>query len=324
MKIIHSINQIYINNVDTYKKLKEEVDKIFLECKDVKWHYFSRVKELESFALKLETGRVEYPKKMEDFFASTIVVENLSEIENAVNLIKKHFYILKKKPASEGYTYKHPCSFPYDDLRLYVKLKKHANLPENMGVNLLSDLVFEIQIKTFLQHAWAVATHDLTYKTDEIDWGKQRVSFQIKAMLEHAEISIQEANKLKESKSLKKENEETKNLKIIKKFLTDNLERSLLPENLIGLSKNLLHTLNLLNINRGELESILKLETQNGRGFKTQDLSPYFIILQSIINQKRQKIEQFISNRYLKGKLVLPKELDLRDIAINSEKIILI
>ena len=61
-----------------------------------------------------------------------------------------------------------------------------------------------MQVKTFLQHAWGIATHDLIYKTDDVSWSRQRIAYQIKAMLEHAEMSIQEAGRLAEAVALSK------------------------------------------------------------------------------------------------------------------------
>src|SRR6185295_542993 len=76
--------------------------------------------------------------------------------------------------------------FSFDDLRLYTKWKPDVTLPTPT----FAGVVFELQIKTFLQHAWSIATHDLIYKTDSISWPKERVAFEIKAMLEHAENAI--------------------------------------------------------------------------------------------------------------------------------------
>jgi hypothetical protein len=40
------------------------------------WFFTWRLKELESFALKIETGRVSNPVALEDFFACTIVLRS--------------------------------------------------------------------------------------------------------------------------------------------------------------------------------------------------------------------------------------------------------
>jgi len=67
MKISKSVRDIYAEQRPTYEELKRRADEAVLHLEDTRWHYESRVKELESFALKLETGRIRNPSEMEDF-----------------------------------------------------------------------------------------------------------------------------------------------------------------------------------------------------------------------------------------------------------------
>ncbi len=60
-----------------------------------------------------------------------------------------------------------------------------------------------------MQHAWGLATHDLIYKADEINWPKERIAFQIKAMLEQAEVTISGVNNLISLPEVSKDNYET-------------------------------------------------------------------------------------------------------------------
>src|SRR5690349_1782379 len=82
-----------------------------------------RLKKAESFALKLETGRFSESSKLEDFFACTVVVDNLDQIKKAQELVKKNFVINAQRPKDLKFTHKDPSSFQFDDLRLYVTLK---------------------------------------------------------------------------------------------------------------------------------------------------------------------------------------------------------
>ena len=273
--------------------------------------------------MKVETGRVKHPEVLDDFFACTLVVKNTIEIKNAEKLVKKFFKIQERKPRSDSYTHKNPDSFPYDDLRLYVKLKPSEDLPPEHSMNKLSEIVFEFQIKTFLQHAWSIATHDLVYKGDEIDWATQRVSFQIKAMLEHAEVSIREIDRIKTLKVLSKQNKNVRRLNHIKDLLTGKWPKEHLPKDLIRLSKNILHVLDCLKIDVEELGKLLDEESKVGRGTSTLNLSPYFIILQTIINRDPAKVQGFFSsNSTVKTKLVVPSELELGELVLNEEKVI--
>lgn len=184
MKVRPAVATAYTSLDEVSERLKTHVDKIFGN-KPEQWHYFSRVKTEQSYALKLETGRVSAMDAMEDFFACTIVVPTASSISEGIDFVRTHFTELDRRPPADTTTSKAPSDFRFDDLRIYASLPENTGLPKTA----MHDIKFEIQIKTFLQHAWAVATHDLIYKGD-IDWARSRVGFQIKALLEHAETAI--------------------------------------------------------------------------------------------------------------------------------------
>ncbi|HBV5960190.1 TPA: hypothetical protein MD228_004718, partial [Klebsiella aerogenes] len=74
MKIPLSIKELYASKVQLFEALKEFVDTWVEGEKQSKWHYESRIKELESFALKFETGRFNSASIFDDFFGGMIVV----------------------------------------------------------------------------------------------------------------------------------------------------------------------------------------------------------------------------------------------------------
>ena len=121
MKIIQSIDTIYESQREINEKLKEQVDKLIKRKISASWFYTSRLKEKESFALKIETGRFGHPQHLEDFFACTIVVENFNQIEKAVKLIRSLFEIIDQRPRSFRYTHKDSYSFEFDDHQEEIK-----------------------------------------------------------------------------------------------------------------------------------------------------------------------------------------------------------
>jgi hypothetical protein len=129
MKVPLSIRQVYEDRVDLYRQLKDTVDRRLNSLKRPRWHYESRIKELQSFALKVETGRFADPYKLEDFFACTLVVANTLEIEAAEQLIQSQFKEHYRRPQQANWTHKSPDSFPFDDLRLYVSFEQDPALP---------------------------------------------------------------------------------------------------------------------------------------------------------------------------------------------------
>ncbi|GAA4457966.1 hypothetical protein [Rurimicrobium arvi] len=234
MKVIQSIEAIYEEQKEINSVLKKRVDDLLISLKRDNWHYFSRLKQLESFALKLETGRFVNSKALEDFFACTIVVDNLEQINKAKALVRSKFNIVDQKPRNPKFTHKEPSSFQFDDLRLYCTLKQPENMPEEP----IAKIPFEIQIKTFIQHAWTLATHDLIYKSDEINWSKERIAFQIKAVLEQAEVTISGVNNLINLPEVSKDNKDTSEYKKILKFYRDLFTKDDLPLDLVRLCKN--------------------------------------------------------------------------------------
>jgi len=316
MKILNSVvtiyNQIYAEGLI----LQKEVDALVHKFKNPKWHYFSRVKDIDSFALKLETGRIKDPLKLEDFFAATLVVQNLSDLRLALLDIEKEFEIVYRRPKVDGITHKESSDFPFDDLRLYLRIKS----PEYLPPSALNELIFELQVKTFLQHAWSISTHDLIYKSDNINWAKERVAFQIRAMLEQAEIAISGAENLSLLPELAKQNKKAIELNKIKTFLTDNFSEDKLPKDLIRLSQIISDLLLNFKLSLDDLTKLLDKETTQGRGTNTLNLSPYSILIETIKNQDKGKFENaFKSKHRLKTNFIfIPKEILLDGIKIED------
>lgn len=320
MKVVQSVQNLYNENLVYYSVLKVHSDKILSLNKKSEWHYISRIKTIESFAMKIETGRFNKSEIFEDFFASTIVVQNLSEVNSAVNFISNFFNVKFKRPYSHKVTHKESSSFPFDDLRLYVTLK-------DVGTGQLApniyDLIFELQIKTFLQHAWGIATHDLIYKSDKINWGKERVAYQVKAALEHAEVSISGVEELSKVNELSKENKEVKKINQMINLLAKHWDEADLPTDRRRLAQNIISLLNSLNISLTELNTILLNETNAGRGVNIRNLSPYLIIVQALYNIKNVEFLRYLRKKDGTHKILIPSELNLPKLSrIVKDKII--
>jgi ppGpp synthetase/RelA/SpoT-type nucleotidyltranferase len=317
MKVIQSIESVYEEQYEYNQKLKTRVDETINRIKKPTWHYFSRIKQLESFALKLETGRFSDPRKLEDFFACTLVVENLDQINKASSLIRQNFTVTGQKPKTPRWTHKESSSFQFDDLRLYANLKQVEYLPNEP----LASITFEIQVKTFLQHAWGLATHDLIYKTDEINWPKERIAYQIKAMLEQAEVAISGVNNLINLPEVLKDNPETSLYKKILAFYKEFFNKEELPVDIVRLCKNTSELLTALNIRITDVRAILTAENNAGRGTNYKNLSPFLLILQSIINQRPSLIQDYANSEPSKKfKIIFPKELQIESLLIEKHE----
>ena len=97
MKIPLSIRRDYDEQLDKIIRLQKFVDDSIRAAKKPNWHYESRIKSKESFALKIETGRFPDPKELEDFFACMLVVENSKSLVEAEDMIKSKFDFIRTK-----------------------------------------------------------------------------------------------------------------------------------------------------------------------------------------------------------------------------------
>src|SRR6266849_891248 len=98
MKIPNSVRSMYEELLPGYVSLKELVDARFQALREPRWHYESRVKQAQSFALKLETGRVQNPTEMEDFLACSLVVENRAALTRAEKIVTGNFALESRRP----------------------------------------------------------------------------------------------------------------------------------------------------------------------------------------------------------------------------------
>lgn len=297
MKISPSLRELH-------RRLRENAQPLSDFCRnrlsghEPRWHYESRIKEILSFALKVETGRVRDASSLEDFFACTIVVPSYSDVQRAVALVEEHFVIKERRPKADGHTHKRPSAFDFDDLRLYVQVKEGSSYHVDQRIR---GILFEVQIKTFLQHAWSIATHDLVYKSKSISWPLERVAFQVKAMLEHAELVISEADTISESGLLKKVDSQTERISKIIDVISAHWAENSLPGDVRRVASNFEALLRSLKIDIMKLDPILVTGKLACNGEHPTNLSPYGALVKYIFTQKSAVIMDYISRAPAKG-----------------------
>lgn len=310
MKIAKGIRDAYNSVIGDYKRLSDEVcAKITPEVTSRGWFFLARVKEQESFALKIETGRVNDPRRMEDLFACTIVVPTISQVSEAERLVEGMYAVSVRRPPSDDATHKKASDFVFDDLRLYL-IRGASETGRNSD---LDGLIFEVQIKTILQYAWGIASHDLIYKTDNVSWPKERIAFQVKAMLEHAEIAIAEAERLADSPAISKRDQDTAStleiIHVLRRFWTP--ER--LPRDIKRLAESVRGVLKACEVGADRLEAILEVEKAR-IGVLPTNLSPYAFLVQALAHSAdvdfRSKIT---SGRNRRLKILVHGDMDLPD-----------
>lgn len=307
MKIPKRIRDIYNERRPLYEFLTQEVEEILKPKAEEKgWFFRARVKEIESFALKIETGRVKEPACMEDFFASTIVVPTMAQIDQAEQLVLSLYDCDSRRPPSKELTQKAPSSFVFDDLRLYV-----ARRPSTSGKNpQLDNVVFEVQIKTILQYAWDVATHDLIYKSDTVSWPLERLSFQVKAMLEHAEIAIAEAASLAEAPALAKKDKRTVRILRLIEHIRRIWSHDRLPADTKRLAVTMFDLLRSCDLNVNRFPEIIEAEKRR-LGILPIDLSPYAFTVQALAQSTVVDFRQKFERKHARTTIVIHNGMEL-------------
>lgn len=310
MKIAKGIRDTYNAVKDSYERLSGEVcNKLEPAITGKGWFFISRLKEQESFALKIETGRVDDPCRLEDFFACTIVVPTIAQVSDAEQLLEGMYEVQTRRPQQDETTHKKASDFVFDDLRLYLR----RGASETGRNDDLEGLVFEVQIKTILQHAWGIASHDLIYKTDNVSWPKERIAFQVKAMLEHAEIAIAEAEKLADSPAISKKDRDTASTLEIIHVLRGFWAADRLPRDIKRLAESVRGVLKACDIQADQLNLFLQAEKAR-IGFLPTNLSPYAFLVQALAHSGDLNFRAKItSGRNRRTKILVHDDMDVPD-----------
>lgn len=144
----------------------------------------SRIKTLESASEKVETGRFQSWAGIDDLVGLTVVVPTLSHEAEVLAFLKGAFDSVDIK--KRGGTLKDPTIFRFDSTRFIGRLRSLDQ--DRRGP--IHEIQFEVQVKSAFEHAWAVTTHALTYKSEDVSWSKLRLTAQLKAAVEQLDTLV--------------------------------------------------------------------------------------------------------------------------------------
>jgi ppGpp synthetase/RelA/SpoT-type nucleotidyltranferase len=274
MKVLQSVGEAFLLQSEVAPLLEAELRSLF-ESRDPRWYFSVRSKGDESFALKAESGRVSDVAAMEDFVGCMVVVPLISDIPSAIAFVERFFEVKYRRPESDRWTEKKSSDFPFDDLRLYGNLIAPSDLPARP----IDAITFEIQIKTFLQHAWSIATHDLVYKFDRVSWARNRVAHQVKALLEHAELSVSAISELEGSGLFPEVGSPESSQQRINELIASEWPEEELPEDRRRLATNVWALLNNCEFDIANLPGLLARGRTEFQGFHPRTLSPFQCVL---------------------------------------------
>ncbi len=151
-------------------------------CSDRDYLLTDRVKSVESVAEKIETGRYSRWSELDDLVAFSVVVPTAAHEASVLAMLDSRFR--RTLLRSRGTTRKPPDVFRFDATRWYGRVASEPPPPlDERGI----EAVFEVQIRTIFEFAWATVTHDLVYKGDRVDWREMRLAAQLKAVVEQVD-----------------------------------------------------------------------------------------------------------------------------------------
>ncbi len=302
-KVEASIRRAHSYLNEQYMTVQVEVREQLREtCEIQKWVFEDRLKSPESFASKLMTGRFQ-GYDIDDFYACTVVVPNLRGVSEAVKLVTECLDVIEKKPGDE--TKALPTSFGFDSVRLYCRTIPSVNQQKR------SDLKFEVQIKTLLEHAWAKATHDFSYKGAEASWAKERLSAQIKAVLDNVDLSINEMENIAASKFLNRRNPNYEMLSQITTYLKSEFGTSSDEHghDYKRMAENIKRILTRADISLDELKACMAEEERLGRGKKSVNLSLSSSLLLGLLTHQSEKMNQALKRKDSRRPVTIPLEV---------------
>lgn len=165
-KIESIVNEFY-QKMDTYKKLEQDVEDIIttlLEVNQIKISNMTlRIKTEEALKNKiLYKDKYNHIEEITDVLGCRIVVLFESDVDRIFDLINENFEIVEIVDKRKKHKVNH-IEFGYTSLHLVVKFTdSRCQLIEYQKY---LDVLFEIQLRTVLQHAWAEVEHGLGYKS---------------------------------------------------------------------------------------------------------------------------------------------------------------
>ena len=148
----------------------------------------TRVKSLPSFLDQvyrvLSAGR-EFSYHCTDLIGVRLITYYMEDVYQIAKLIDQKFKVHSQNLEYDSFN-RSPDQFGYSSIHFKVSLLPEARY--SIDVDSFMDLVFEVQIRTVAQHAWATIDHKLRYKTtEEIPKPILRQIFQLSALFELAD-----------------------------------------------------------------------------------------------------------------------------------------
>ncbi len=131
--------------------------------------YKARIKSFPSYYKKIlrqkpkESSQTEKLVTLTDMLGLRIICAFMEDTENVVTQLSS--FLTVREIEHKGYEQSFR-EFGYESVHVLIDIPEDCRPVENLSPALPEGMVFEIQVRTILQDAWAEVEHELIYKTD--------------------------------------------------------------------------------------------------------------------------------------------------------------
>ena len=212
MKKVVELIAEYQRNYSTYEALTKELRNLFealLNSNNIGFLQIeTRVKSLPSFLDKvyrlIASDRYE-GQTFADLVGIRLITYYNEDVTEIARLVEQEFTVHSKNSEYESHN-RSPDQFRYSSLHYKVSLS--PDKPYFQALKKFQNILFEVQIRTVVQHAWAAIDHKIRYKTaEQIPQDVQREIFRLSALFELADyqfLSIKKKLETRAREELKK------------------------------------------------------------------------------------------------------------------------
>lgn len=153
-------------------------------------------KTISEFAKLIDRIELDYTQALDtfsDFTQVLVILPKLEELDSVRNLIREHFQIIVEDE-EQKISELDPQEYWYVSNKFTIQLNPNSPLYKRLEIEIPEEifkLKAKIQLRTFLQHGWAVNQHESFHKTDfKIPKQYLRELYRIVALLEIADNSL--------------------------------------------------------------------------------------------------------------------------------------
>lgn len=131
--------------------------------------YKARIKSFPSYYKKIlrqkpkESSQTDKLVTLTDMLGLRIICAFMEDTENVVTQLSSFLTVREIEHKGFGQSFR---EFGYESVHVLIDIPEDCRPTEHLTPVLPEDMVFEIQVRTILQDAWAEVEHELIYKTD--------------------------------------------------------------------------------------------------------------------------------------------------------------